>query len=856
SARPCDEHGNFIPEGTLPPPLPERAVDDYAPFEDCIQFETADFIYTDNQMSAGHFKKLNHLWAATSAQKQGQPPFRNTKEMHEIIDNISLGDVRWKTATIWYKLTESDRPGPHPNWKTQDYKINYRDPHAIVRNLLANHDFDGEFDYTPIRDQTRKDGLRRRDFMSGDWAWDQADLITEDEKNHGSMFVPLILGSDKTTVSVATGQNEYYPLYMSIENVHNNVRRAHRNAVVVIGFFAMPKSSKDYAKDPEFRKFKRKLYHGSLIKIFQSLKKAMTKYEVFRCPDGHFRRVIFGLGPFIGDYPEQVLVTSIVQGWCPKCTAASPNLESSRKLPRTREYSAKLAEKLSFQEAWDNYGIAADIEPYTDSFPRADIHELVAPDILHQLIKGTFKDHIITWVEEYIKLEHGTTRASAILADIDRRMAVVPPFTGLRRFPEGSDFKQWTGDDSKALMKVILPALLGYVPDDMVRALAAFLDFCYIARRNVHTDKMLAELDDALQCFHKYQNIFQTSSVRPDGFALPRQHSLVHYRELIELFGAPNGLCSSITKSKHIKAVKKPWRRSNRYKALIQMLKINQRLDKLAAARIEFKARGMLEGTLMEHVLSQFYSEEEDLGDLPGPRVMNYVDIARTRQSGFSREVSELAAQIKQPRLEELLRRFLYDQTHPDAPYDSEENNVDPKSFRSFMKKRIWVHYSAAATYYAPSDPCGVGGMHCEHIRASPSWFGGPPRFDCVFVNQDSSIPGIRGLGIAQVLLFCSFKHLGETYSCALVHWHKLVGDAPDNRTGMWIAQPDFLDNARKQPLLQVIHTDSIVRAAHLIPVFTRGPVPPGVEFHNALYAYGSFHVNKYVDHHAFETIF
>jgi hypothetical protein len=31
---------------------------------------------------------------------------------------------------------------------------------------------------------------------------------------------------------------------------------------------------------------------------------------------------------------------------------------------------------------------------------------------------------------------------------------VVPPFTGLRRFPHGRGFKQWTGDDSKALMKV------------------------------------------------------------------------------------------------------------------------------------------------------------------------------------------------------------------------------------------------------------------------------------------------------------------------------------------------------------------------------------------------------------------
>jgi hypothetical protein len=31
---------------------------------------------------------------------------------------------------------------------------------------------------------------------------------------------------------------------------------------------------------------------------------------------------------------------------------------------------------------------------------------------------------------------------------------MTPPFPGLRRFPHGRRFKQWTGDDSKALMKV------------------------------------------------------------------------------------------------------------------------------------------------------------------------------------------------------------------------------------------------------------------------------------------------------------------------------------------------------------------------------------------------------------------
>ena len=42
----------------------------------------------------------------------------------------------------------------------------------------------------------------------------------------------------------------------------------------------------------------------------------MTVPEVVRCSDGHFRRAIWGLGPYIADYPEQTLLACIVQGWC------------------------------------------------------------------------------------------------------------------------------------------------------------------------------------------------------------------------------------------------------------------------------------------------------------------------------------------------------------------------------------------------------------------------------------------------------------------------------------------------------------------------------------------------------------
>lgn len=111
--------------------------------------------------------------------------------------------------------------------------------------------------------------------------------------------------------------------------------------------------------------------------------------------------------------------------------------------------------------------------------------------------------------------------------------------------------------------------------------------------------------------FHNLRTIFVEAGVRLNGFVLPRQHSLVHYVRNIQLFGSPNGLCSSITESKHITAVKQPWRESNRRNPLGQILRKLTRLNKLAAARMEFGRRGMLYGDVLVHARLAARAEQD-----------------------------------------------------------------------------------------------------------------------------------------------------------------------------------------------------------------------------------------------------
>ncbi|KAG1759538.1 hypothetical protein EDD22DRAFT_981007 [Suillus occidentalis] len=418
---------------------------------------------------------------------------------------------------------------------TESYDFWFRNPHQVVQNMLTNPDYATEVDLRPYHEfTTETNECQWQDFsMLGDWAWNQVDQIAKDPATHGSTFMPIILGSNKTTV----------------RNVWNNVCHAlsHHGTLAVVGFLAMPKTTKQHAKTAIFGRFHCQLFHLS-----EALP-GMTKPEAMHFGDGHYCcvPVIYGLGPHIADYKEQVLLACIIF------------------------HTNTLIEEFDHGTLWDEYGIIAQLMPFTNDYPQANIHELITPDLLHQIIKGAFKDHLLALVEKYLQVvvTYSQAQDDIILDDIDRRIAA-----------DVGNFKKWTGD-SKALMKYLL-VLEGYVPTDIIRTFHAPLGFCYLVRRNIITETTLKEIDDTVARFHQYREIFKDSQADVvSTFSLPHQHSIKHYNTLIHLFGAPNGLCSSITESKHIKAtaVKELWRGSSRYKALGQMLVTNQCLDKLTA---------------------------------------------------------------------------------------------------------------------------------------------------------------------------------------------------------------------------------------------------------------------------------
>ena len=147
-------------------------------------------------MLANQINTLLEIWATSLLELGGNPLFTNHTDLYHVIDSMSVGAVKWENFKITYKhkRDRQDKPDEQDKvielagqdgqdgqdeseapWMFNVYDVWYRDPHQVIHNLLGCTDIKDEMDFIPYREFNATNNERHwEDFMSGDWAWDEA----------------------------------------------------------------------------------------------------------------------------------------------------------------------------------------------------------------------------------------------------------------------------------------------------------------------------------------------------------------------------------------------------------------------------------------------------------------------------------------------------------------------------------------------------------------------------------------------------------------------------------------------------------------------------------------------------------
>lgn len=133
-------------------PDPNPGYGEWWPYENHVEFETADLLFTCDQMPSSKIDDLLKIWAATLALYNDLPSSKDHNELHSTINTIPLpgSDTEWKTFNLYH---HSDNVGPNapgddiPNWKKMKWDVWYHNPCQLIHNMLLNPNFHGEFDY-------------------------------------------------------------------------------------------------------------------------------------------------------------------------------------------------------------------------------------------------------------------------------------------------------------------------------------------------------------------------------------------------------------------------------------------------------------------------------------------------------------------------------------------------------------------------------------------------------------------------------------------------------------------------------------------------------------------------------------
>jgi hypothetical protein len=390
----------------------------------------------------------------------------------------------------------------------------------------------------------------------------------------GATIAPVILASDKTHLSNFSGDKQAWPVYLSIGNIAKEIRRKPtHHATVLVGYIPVTKLEC-------FSKGKRQLegynlFHKCMRAIVTPLIQAGKNGVKMTCADRQ-QRVIFPiLAAYIADHPEQCLVSCCMENRCPRCIVGRLQLGNPVQsvLRDHRDTVRILGDQAAglTPEEFVTQGLRA-VWPFWTDLAFCDIFSCITPDILHQLHKGLFKDHLVTWTAASIPGGY---------KEIDKRFKVMAHHPSLRHFKKGiSMISQWTGTEYKNMEKVFLGVISGAADPALVRASRGILDFIYYAHFEQHSIASLNELEKALLMFHNNKHIFVDEGIR-DDFNIPKLHSILHYITSIRSRGTADGFNSEASERLHIDFAKVAYKKSSKKEYIKQMTKWLDRQEKI-----------------------------------------------------------------------------------------------------------------------------------------------------------------------------------------------------------------------------------------------------------------------------------
>lgn len=403
-----------------------------------------------------------------------------------------------------------------------------------------------------------------------------------EKRGPGATLIPVILSSDKTQLTLFRNKSAY-PVYLTIGNIRKDVRRKpSRHAQILVGY--IPTTRLEHVKNlAARRRALANMFHSCMRAIVAPLTSYGETGVAMMSGDSVWRRCHPILAAYIGDYPEQVLVTCTYSGRCPKCTVPMDQLGDFTRFPlRDCEKASDVYELADgdatlFHAACRAAGLKPIYHPFWESLPLSNIFLSITPDILHQLLQGVMK-HVLAWVSKpsVFGSEEINTRA--------RRM---PPNHNITIFTKGiTTLSRVTGLEHKNICRILLgliadlPLPEGRSPVRLIRAVRALLDFLYLAQYPSHSADTLSRLEDALSRFHDNKDIFVDLGARAH-FNFPKLHSLIHFTSSIKLFGTTDNYNTEQSERLHIDFAKNAYRATNRKDEYPQMTAWLERREKL-----------------------------------------------------------------------------------------------------------------------------------------------------------------------------------------------------------------------------------------------------------------------------------